>query len=345
MNHQLRIASACVLLAVITGFPLAAGTVPHHPVEQAEPAMIAYIINPVIDLHFYVRSFLHQGGEILPAYIDIVDRARTFETAVGGMVGWGFIEPLLTRCDTASDLAPLAEQLPERFRFRAGSIVMPRALTRPYVEALADVEPAFMRDVWPDHKQRIENAVEGLEKLLGDHGASALEYLVEKLRLNADQQPLSVHFVAEAPPPGGSTSSSRGIGIRSFVGISDYTRSALAEIVLHEVIHALDLRAGNAHHALGMLRKKMLGTGIPPMDPLMRDIPHVVVFIQANETIRRIFDADHSPYGPDSSFHQSTPEASRRVAPNWNAYLDGTLTLEETLETIVAGIYRTNGPE
>jgi hypothetical protein len=326
---------------ILAGLCLPAGIVgvpQDHEAKGKEQTRIAFSINPVVDLHFYIRCLLQTEGEVPKEYIEAVEQARRFEQSVSGPLGWGFIEPLLTRCKTAQELEGYATRLPERFRLRSGPVIKPREVSIPYAKALAKVESVFLKKVWPDHLQKIEEANKTLNRLLENHGEAAIEYMKRQLHMKTDYGPVPVQLFAEAPPPGASTSASRGIGAVCFVGVSVFSDSTLAEVVLHEAIHALDLRTRGQPTALNHLRDKLREAGLDKDNPLLRDIPHAVIFVQAGETVRRLINPDHEHYGHDHAFYKKTPEASNRVLPAWKAYLDGSETLDEALGAMVKGL-------
>jgi len=326
---------------LLSGLLLVTNTSRSQTIDQQEKEIIALSINPVVDLHFYIKSLPVDGRHSPEAFTEVVEKAAEYQSNFGSAIGWGLVEPLLSMCETAGDIERYVQQLPERFRLLSGEIVHPRDIAAPYAGALAEVAPVFKCEIWPDHEQMITDASDNLERLIGDHGVSVLAGVVRDLGFRTDLRPLLVFLVAEAPPPYGSTSSSRGIGVRSFVGISDFSPLELAEIAIHEAIHALDLRSSGSENALNLVRQKMRSTGIRPNNPAFRDIPHAIIFVQANETVRRLFDDTHPPFGPDHAFCQRSPETAERVATNWRTYLDGSLTQDQVLDRIVAGLGNT----
>jgi hypothetical protein len=60
--------------------------------------------------------------------------------------------------------------------------------------------------------------------------------------------------------------------------------------------------------------------------------------MQAAEAVRRFIDSEHEQYGHDHAFYARAPESAERVLPNWRAYLDGSISLEEALDAIVVGL-------
>jgi hypothetical protein len=307
---------------------------PHEPAEQTS---VALAINPAVDLHFHVRTLAASGEEIPSAYAEAVQAALAFEESVGGRLGWGFIEPLLTLCQTAGDLVQLADTLPERFRLRSGPVVRPREAAVPYAQALAKLDAGFQRATWPDHRAAIERARLALEELLEDDGVAALRYITKYLRMDVDPRLPTVYLVAGAPSPGASTSASPSVGIVSFVAVSDRTVSALAEVVLHEATHNLDIATRGKATALNRLRMMLRDAGMPPSDPLMRDMPHTIVFVQAAEAVRLFVDPEHEHDGSGHSFYEKAPEAAKLVLPHWKAHLADELTLDHALDAMVAG--------
>ena len=359
MHHQLKLFTGTCLICILPNmfFIMDNYVTPDRPyLGQNPPGMtpeifapgiissgchetdIVLSINPVVDLHFHVRSLFSTRRETSLEYTEIVKQVQEFETAFGSPIGWGFIEPLLTRCKTAGELESWTERLPQRFRLLSGTIVKPRDVSAPYAKALAKAESAFMGDVWPDHRRIIEKARKSMEKLLEDGGTEAIEYCMKQLDMDMVERTLNINLVADAPSPDASTSASRGIGVVSFVGVSNFSGSGLAEVILHEAIHALDLQTRGKPTVLNRLRQMIRDTGLQPNHPLNRDIPHMVIFVQAGETVRRLIDPEYDPYTAAQSFYKRAPEAANRVLPNWKAYLNGSVNLDETLRSIIKGL-------
>ena len=163
------------------------------------------------------------------------------------------------------------------------------------------------------------------------------------MNMDLEQPMVPVYLVAETLRPIASTSSARGIGVVCFVAVSSLTETDLFEIALHEAIHVLDLRSqfrtSVKPTALNQMRQKLRDVGLQPNDPLVNEIPHKIIFVQAAETVRRLIDPARDPFGPDHPFYRTEPEAGAVVLQNWKAYLDGSITLDAALNAIAEGLW------
>ena len=304
--------------------------------DNTSPPEIKIFINPVVGLHYHVKSMLHGDRRAEKAYTSALDSARDFEREIRTPLRWGFIEPFLTQCQTASMLSAWIDKIPERFRLRSGMIVTPRKSLIPYMQALAEASPAYMKNTWPINKELLLEAKNKLDTTLKERGSELLEYITDKLGMISDQRPLRIYLNIDAFLPGGSTCSARGVGVVSFVNINNVSDARMIEVVLHEAIHALDLRSRDQPTILNLIREKLIETGIRPNNPLFRDLPHAVVFVQAAEAVRRILHYPSQEFQYDNAFFKKTSQVVKEVPSKWKAYLDGSMSREEIIDAVAA---------
>lgn len=297
---------------------------------------IKVVVNPVVCLHYHIRSMLHGDDDPEKAYISALESGRDFEREIKTPLRWGFIEPFLIKCHSSSDLDLWIDKIPERFRLRSGMIVTPRESLIPYIQSLAEAEPAYMNSIWPIHEGSLLEAKKKLDQVFDVRGAELLEYITDKLDIKSDQRPLRIYLTIDALLPGGSTCSARGVGIVSFVNIKNVSDARMIEVVLHEAIHALDLRSQGKPTVLNLIRKKLIETGCRPNNPLFRDLPHAVVFVQAAETVQRILHYPSQEFQYDNAFFKKAPQIVKEVLSKWKAYLDGSMSREEIIDAVAA---------
>lgn len=63
------------------------------------------------------------------------------------------------------------------------------------------------------------------------------------------------------------------------------------------------------------------------------------MFVQAEETMRRLFDPAHVAYGDATDLYERTGEPAVVEREIWPRYLDGEIAREEALRAIVDRLY------
>lgn len=298
----------------------------------------------VFDLYYLLRK--HATAETNPAseiegFGEAIDATRQLQTDFGGRFSpvWSLLDENLAKCKDTAEVMRSFAQLPETSNFR-GKDYPVRANAMRLARAMNVVEAQFLKTIWPKHQATLQRAAELITKTFRPKENECFAYIARHLKLSASLKSLPVQLVAEAPYPGGFTyfldSGERLIVI-------DVTRNEgtlLLESILHEAIHALD-GIGSRTQATEMathgtvlleVRERLRKAGVPVRD--VQDAAHLLVFVQAAETVRRVIDAKHKPYGEVAEVYSKLP----RVAPvltHWVKYLEGKTTREAALEQIV----------
>jgi hypothetical protein len=91
---------------------------------------------------------------------------------------------------------------------------------------------------------------------------------------------------------------------------------------------------------LDLLRARLEKAGFTRRDKEWREVPHTLMFVQAGETIRRVVDPKHEPYGVVAKYYDKVRPIADVEIPAWTAYLDGKTTREEAVEKILAAVRR-----
>lgn len=300
----------------------------------APPAILELRINPLMDLHYWVRKQAVEKGELpamegLPAAVATVLR-------VGDVLegSWGLLDASFTEATTAEELARVAAQVPESITLRNGR-------TLPFRQSLADlaaaykpVEKSFLATVWPRHREVVERASMALHKELLPKATEVYADLSRHLSVSIPKSPIPVYLVAAGPFPGAYTMRSQGLPF-SVVALEGEADSQWVEIVVHESIHGLDVLTGEGS-VLAELRRK-LGQ-VPGSNPReVHDFVHTLMFVQPASTVRRVLNPAHKDYGDVDGYYAKVPLAAAVVVPAWRDYLDGKITREAAVEKIVKG--------
>ena len=108
---------------------------------------------------------------------------------------------------------------------------------------------------------------------------------------------MPVYLVAKAHVSGVTMwgkDETRGFCVLSVTALQD---SQLVTAILHEAIHALDLETKGKGNVIVDFQQRLLKAGFAADDLLVRHGPHMLVFIQSSETVRRLIDPSYEPYG------------------------------------------------
>ena len=304
---------------------------------QGQPTRFEFQESPLLDLHMHVRQQLEAGAkdEELPGLEAACAAAREVEKTLGDPLRWGLIEPMFTECATAEELVKAISELPGAMQLRDGSFIGLRAPALAYAEALAAVEPQFLEKLWPQRLEAIREGKERLQKRFAGREAECVAHLVESLGMQDPGAAVTVYLVCDVPPPQGFTHRIRG-GAICIISVQEEDESLLAEMLLHELIHALDLATSRQGSALVLLRERLADQGFDESSRAWRDVPHTLMFVQAAATVRAVLDPEHKPYGEVRGYYAKVPDAYRAVHAPWEDWLAGRLSREEALGRILA---------
>jgi hypothetical protein len=293
--------------------------------------------SPLLDLHMYVRQQAAQAEREneLPGLDRACAAARAVEAVLGDPLQWGLIEPMFAQCATAADLVKAISELPGSVQLRDGRFIGLRAPALAYAEVLAEIEPQFLEKLWPPHLQAVREGRERLEKTLAGREADCIAHLVQSLGMQDPGVSVAIYLVSDAPPPQAFTHRARGGGM-CILGVGEEDESLFVEMLLHELIHVLDLATARQPTALAALRGSLADHGLDETSRAWRDVPHTLMFVQAAATVRSILDPQHESYGDARGYYAKVPAASRAVREPWEQWLAGTLSLEEAVQRIVA---------
>jgi len=324
-----------ILLLVAATFPSASLTKPQS--RPSNSRRLEWRINPFADLYFFVYK-LSSTSEKSPgneAFAPAVEVARQLPLVLT------LIDKVPFELENAAAAEKLFATFPETHKTRNGEVVAVREKAVRFGQSLVAVEKPFMETVWPQHKVLIEQAMTRIERTLLPKEKESFDYFIRHLGMEEAKASIPVYLVAETPWPGGFTmwgkDATRGVCVMS---VTAYQGSALISGVLHEAIHALDLETKGKGNVLVELRERLLKAGIPEDDTIVRHGPHMLVFIQSSETVRRLIDPSYEPYKEGVFIRPGLQPLVNVELPIWTAYLDGKISRAEALDQMVAAFVK-----
>lgn len=282
--------------------------------------------NPLLSLHMLARAGA-AGAEVPESIRPAVDAMLDG----GATVPWAITDGAFAATESVERVREVMEGMSGRLSTEAGALIMA------YLDALAAAEPTFRADLWPEHARLINESRPGLGAALDAHGPSCVARTCELLAMTDPGKTIPVFLVAAAPSPGGFTALSRAHGAVCIVSTESHQGSALTEATLHEAIHALDThtRQQQPPSVLNDLRNALADAGVAPTDPLMRDVPHTLIFAVAAHVTRTSVDASHIPYGQTGGYYAKVPEARDAVLPAFTRYVAGEINSAALVAEIV----------
>lgn len=302
----------------------------------------------LIDLHFTVRAAASGvSAPETPGLAEAAAVARELEAKLGGAMGWGLLEGVLLGCETIDEAAAAFARLPASRTLSDGRKIEIGEGARKLIDAYRPLEAPFKAQLWPQHAAEIALAEASLKSTLLAHERRCFEHVCDKLAMRDPHLTIPIYLVGAAPSPGGFTVRTRA-GAACIVGVDSGTGSLLAEVALHECIHALDLATQSSGSALADLSKRLRAAGVEPSAKLVRDVPHTLIFVQAAETVTRVIDPNHRPYGVVAGYYDKVAPVAAIVRPAWAAYLDGGVDREGALAKIAegaAGLLNASAPQ
>ena len=314
----------------------AAAARPPSPAAQSA-TRIELRVEPAIDLYFHARSLASERAAAVPApYEAAVKALSALGAKLGtGLLAFGVADARVFGAESLDDIAASFEEVPPLFARDGGRVPIQDEL-RAVIEGLRAAEAYHRAEVWPKHWRLVEPARRRLETGLLPAQGEAFAYMLRSLGMKDPAKTIPVYLSAHLPWPGGFTYRLDSGGGVCFVGVGrpELAGSALGELVLHESTHALDV--DNAESVLEKLRARLRAEGFTREDRVLRDAPHTLMFVQAAETIRRFVDSEYGHYGDGASTYYDQVPLARFERDLWIRHLEGSVTLEDAIEQIVA---------
>lgn len=307
---------------------------------QATKKRLEFKVRPFADLYFYVYRF-SSGTEKPP---DVEGLAQAVESARQIPLVLTLADKVTFELDNAAAAEMAFKQFPETFKTGKGETVALREKAAPFGRSLVAFEKSFTTNVWPQHKAQLDEAARKLERTLGAKEQESFDYFTKHLGMAEAVATVPVYLVVETPWPGGFTmwgkDATRGVCV---ISVAKFAGPQLFTAVLHEAIHALDLETKGNGNVLVELRNRLLQAGFKEDDLVVRHGPHLLVFIQSSETVRRILDPSFKPYGEGVFTRPGLQPLVSVELPIWTAYLDGKITREQALDQMVEGFVKGRG--
>lgn len=327
-------------MALVVCLACADAPQPDAPSPESEGTRLELTTSPLVELYFDIRAqAAAEDAAPAPGFEAAVEAARALQGAMGSFGGWG---PLDTRVFGAAEAQELIQgfgELPEPYERRGREISIRDDAVR-LATALQERMPGFTREVWPERKAELDRRIAFLEAEFMPRHREALAYMMESLGIPDPGMTVPVFLVNATNPPGAMTYQMWGGGAACVIDVNaGGADELLLEVVLHESCHALDDASRDAGSAFATLRALLEERGLTPADNDWHAVPHTLMFVQAEETMRRLFDPDHVGYGEATTLYERTGAPAAVEREVWPRYLDGELTREEALRDIVDTLY------
>lgn len=340
MKRALVVVVASLLLLTVFGNTAVTSSQSVNSV-QTRKKRLEFRIRPFADLYFYVYRFSSSTDK--PP--DIEGLAPVVESARGIPLILTLADQITFELDNAAAADAAFKQFPETFKTSKGETVALREKAVPLGRNLVAFEKTFNEKLWPEHKIRLEEAARKLERTFVPKEQEAFEYFTRHLGMDAAESTVPIYLVVETPWPGGFTmwgkNETRGVCV---ISVAKFDGSQLFTTVLHEAIHALDLETKGSGNVLVELRNRLLKAGFKEDDPEVRHGPHLLVFIQSSETVKRFLDPYFQPYTEGVFTRPGLQPLVRAELPSWTAYLDGKITRQQAVDQMVDAFVKERKP-
>lgn len=330
MNRSIRVVSASLALLVAPARVLGQDAGPAQPLSAREPVLSASRLdirsNPFLSFHMMARA--GAAGMPVPEIVrPAVEAIKVFSSDTRRSA----FDAVLARQRDPEDIRAFLHALAMRQEAPLSEHIFA------YANAIADSAPAFLAEVWPEHEDRINMASKELNAAFDAHGPLCIARICELLGLTDPRATIPAYLVTAAPAPGGFSVLSREDYAIAIVSTDAHQGTALVEAVLHEAVHVLDVhtRQQQPPSVLHSLRKALADAGVAPSDPLMRDVPHTLIFAAAAEVTREVVDPKHVAYGETGGYYAKVPQAAEAVLPAWERYVAGKLDAGGLIAEIV----------
>lgn len=309
------------------------------PRDQATPSdgtSLELRISPLVELYFYVRA---QAAEVdvesAPGYEVAVDAARAIQRSLGSFGGWGPLDSQVFVAADAQELLQGFSELREPYERRGREISIRDDAMR-LATAIQELMPEFTRVLWPARKAELDRRMAYLQTEFMPEHQQALVFMMQSLAIPDPGITVQVFLVNATNPPGGMTYRLRGGAPVCVLDVNvGGANDLLLETILHESCHTLDMASRDAGSAFATLRALLEKRGLSRKDDAYHTVPHTLMFVQAEETMRRLFNPDHLAYGAATDLYERTGATGVVEREIWPRYLDGELSRDDALHRII----------
>ncbi len=293
-------------------------------------------IDPLLDLYFTIRAEAAQVDVAPPpGHEAAVDAAREIQESLGSFGGWGPLDTRLFFATGVDQLLAGFAELPEPYN-RRGREISIRAPALRLATALQGLLPGFLENEWPERRAALEARVAYLDAEFMPRHREALAYMMESLAILDPGITVPVFLVTATNPPGAMTYFLHGGAPATVIDVEvGGAADLLLETVLHESCHALDMASRDSASAFAVLRGLLEDRDLTRADDAFHTIPHTLMFVQAEETMRRLFNPDHRAYGDVTDLYERTGVTADVEREVWSRFLDGEQAREAALREIV----------
>jgi len=326
-------------IAVIATLALATPSPTAQPLPPT-PTPIEIRINPLADMHFWVRHLGATKEElpVLSGLPEAVEAAQALDTELSGL--WNYVDEPLAHSANADEFAQRAATFSTRVTRPGGTEVHLREGSVRLAAAYRVLEKPFLETVWPRHRETVERAAAVLRRELLPHAPAVFEDLQRTLGLPVPSRPIPFYVVAEGPFPRALSYSSlatphpdESICILTEAGTKGPQR---LETYVQRAIYAIDNPADEGT-VLTDLRHRLRRRASSRELLEIQGFLSVLRAVQAAGTVRLVLDPAYQGDGDLDVASQRAPRAAAIVVPAWRAYLSGEITREAALTRIVDG--------
>ncbi len=322
-----------------------------EPARQA--SRFGFRLSPIVDLWYELRT-LAEGeslaSEEAGALRAAIEAARALDEVLGSPIAWGLVEGRIAGCATGDELLQAMLMLPPEFQLRgpdgARRSIPLRAQAQALAEQVVQLEETWLRESWPQRKVLLEKQRAHLDELLADGKETAIWARIEELLgLAPPDTPVPVQLVVRSPWPGAVTHRAPG-GAACFVAVESRRGAALAEVVVHEALHAVEvMQPEGATCLFDAQREAFRKAQLSPRDRRTRDALHAYVFLAAAEAVRTALDPEHVDYGITAGVYERMGAPAGIVRAAWTSYVQGQLDADALVARVAEGLARSGGED
>ena len=311
-----------------------ASSVDHESTAQTE-TRLELRAAPLPDLYFGIRALAASKAPVTHAYQGAVQAAQALHATFGSFGSIGAVDSYTFIASTPSEFTSYVSELPDPMQ-NFGREVSARDDAVQLGKAMEQLWDEFQANGWSEHNKEISSVIARLDSdFFGKH-QEALGYMLESLGINDPDITVPLYLVTHANPPGAMAYYLRD-GPAVILDIQQSgTDALLQEIILHETCHTLDQASNDPDNAFATFRSLLEERGISQRDRRYRSIPHLLMFVQAEETMRRIYNPQHQAYGDAKGVYERSNAVAPVLRKHWRAFLDGNTTRAEALQRIVS---------
>lgn len=314
------------------------------------PDPIEITVEPAAELWFEVRSRASSAEDVSEEdpLAGAISTTRAIRDILSDPAGWFLLDAHMLCASLPGGFAVEMDKefrIPPKFRKAGIGPAPPLLLSMELALELDKAAPRWLEEVWPERQKALESTRAALAEILTNEAQHMMIAELENLvRLPAPNGSFPVRLVSTIPDRDEVVLGVRKQQVTAFVSTREREIPALADVVIHEVLHVSNSRPFFPASMFSVLVNKMAVLRV--RGKKATDAIHLSFYMLSGELLRRYALPEHVDQGETSGFYGRAPGLHQQLKPLFDRFMSGEVaagSFTEQYAAITAAWYAAGG--